>query len=150
MKNIKFNTETKEIVYCLDSDIQVYVDADAVENGNFEIMQVNDDEIDDSTKIMPDVLYDRYLDFINNRDQEELLKTTRIEMLRAQYRTSTNRLCEIAEAEIVDKLEDVNYEAVSGAAMANNPAETSVLTQTIMYCLFQLYRVDGDDAWDNI
>lgn len=74
----------------------------------------------------------------------------RIELLREKYRQSTQSLCQIAGVEIVNKLEDSDYENVAAAAAANDPIMTTLLTQTIMYCLFQLYRLDGDNAWDQI
>jgi hypothetical protein len=50
----------------------------------------------------------------------------------------------------ITKLEDVEHQAVVQLAMAENAAVTMLLTQTIMYALFQLYRLDGNDAWGRI
>lgn len=70
--------------------------------------------------------------------------------LREKYRVSTRSVCTLAEVEPVDKLTDVEYETVVTAALESNPVSASFLTQTISYCLFQLYRLDGSDAWDRI
>jgi hypothetical protein len=74
----------------------------------------------------------------------------RIEALREKYRQSTRTLCSLAEVEPKDKLEDVEYEQVASAASMKNPAEAFLLTQTIMYCFFQLKLEDGIDAWIRI
>ena len=70
--------------------------------------------------------------------------------LREKYRVSTRSVCTLAEVEPVDKLTDVEYEAVVQAALVTDPVSASFLTQTISYCLFQLYRLDGPNAWDRI
>ena len=74
----------------------------------------------------------------------------RVEALREKYRQTTRLLCQLAEVEIRDKLEDTEYETTVIAAMNNNPEHTTILTQTIMYCFFQLKLEDGIDAWIRI
>jgi hypothetical protein len=107
--------------------------------------------------------------------EEEIAKAARIEALRQEYRTATQSLLQLAgepttrevatevyldeedeepttilELVPITKLEDVEHQAVVQLAMAENPAVTMLLTQTIMYALFQLYRLDGNDAWGRI
>lgn len=86
------------------------------------------------------------------RDWEKIETPTdeRILLLREKYKQSTRSLCQLAGVESVDKLEDSDYENVATAAAGNEPIMTNLLTQTIMYCLFQLYRLDGNDAWERI
>jgi hypothetical protein len=107
--------------------------------------------------------------------EAEIAKAARIEALRQEYRTATQMLLQLAgepttrevatevyldeedeepttilELVPIVKLEDVEHQAVVQLAMAENPAVTMLLTQTIMYALFQLYRLDGNDAWGRI
>lgn len=70
--------------------------------------------------------------------------------MREKYRYSTRTLCTIAGQPAVDKLTDVAYEQVLFAAMTVDPVTSSMLAQTTMYCLMQLYRLDGNNAWDRI
>ncbi len=70
--------------------------------------------------------------------------------LREKYRYSTRTLCQIAGQTPVDKLTDVAYEQVLFQAMTVDPVTSSMLAQTTMYCLMQLYRLDGNSAWDRI
>jgi hypothetical protein len=70
--------------------------------------------------------------------------------LRDKYRQATHGICQLAGVPIVDKLEDSEYEQVALAAAQADFATANMLTQTIMYALFQLYRLDGDDAWERI
>jgi len=70
--------------------------------------------------------------------------------LREKYKTSTRQLCQIAGHVVSDKLEDTEYETVLNLAMAEDPVASSMLAQTTMYCLMQLYRLDGNSAWDRI
>ena len=70
--------------------------------------------------------------------------------LREEYRTSTRSVCMLAGVSPVDKLTDVEYKPVVMAALSADPVSASFLTQTISYCLFQLYRLDGNDAWNRI
>ena len=80
----------------------------------------------------------------------EIITDPRIIALREKYKQSTNSLCQLAGAPVVDKLEDEDYELIVMQATSINPITSALLTQTIMYCLFQLYRLDGDDAWEKI
>jgi hypothetical protein len=107
--------------------------------------------------------------------EAEIAKAARIEALRNEYRTATQSLLQLAgepttrevtswqyldeedeepvevtETVPITKLEDVEHQAVVQLAMAENPAVTMLLTQTIMYALFQLYRLDGNDAWSRM
>lgn len=70
--------------------------------------------------------------------------------LRDKYKASTRSICELAGHAVRDKLEDVEYEQVLISAMSNNPIQASMLSQTTMYCLMQLYRLDGSSAWERI
>lgn len=70
--------------------------------------------------------------------------------LREKYKDATRSLCALAGHAVSDKLEDVVYEQVMLEAMSLQPVQASLLSQTTMYCLFQLYRLDGSNAWDRI
>ena len=70
--------------------------------------------------------------------------------LRDKYKASTRSICELAGHAVRDKLEDVEYEQVLLSAMSNNPIQANMLSQTTMYCLMQLYRLDGSNAWERI
>ena len=70
--------------------------------------------------------------------------------LREKYKDATRSLCAIAGHAVCDKLEDSVYEQVLLDAMAVDPVTSSLLAQTTMYCLMQLYRLDGNNAWDRI
>jgi len=74
----------------------------------------------------------------------------RIELMRENYRTANRGICVLAGVEPVDKLEDVDMLPVRQAALAADPVQTGALVDVLTYCLFQLYRLDGDDAWDRI
>mgnify|MGYP000846282767 CR=1 FL=1 len=85
--------------------------------------------------------------------KEEYIPTEhdiRVEALREKYRQTTRLLCQLAGVDIVDKLEDVEYETTVIAAMTIDPGQAAMLTQTIMYCFFQLKLEDGIDAWIRI
>jgi NADH:ubiquinone oxidoreductase subunit E len=73
-----------------------------------------------------------------------------IENLRIKYRECTQQLCSLAGVEMKYKLEDIEYEQVTIKALGANPVLSMFLTQTIMYCFFQLKILDGDNAWDKI
>ena len=70
--------------------------------------------------------------------------------LREKYKASTRALCLLANHAVFDKLEDVEYEQVLLYAMSKDPIQASMLSQTTMYCLMQLYRLDGSNAWERI
>ncbi len=70
--------------------------------------------------------------------------------LREKYRASTRSICALAGQPIVDKLTDVAYEPTMILAMSVDPISAGLLSQTTMYCLMQLYRLDGNNAWDRI
>lgn len=70
--------------------------------------------------------------------------------LREKYKGATRSLCSIAGHAVCDKLEDTVYEQVLLDAMSVDPITSSLLSQTTMYCLMQLYRLDGNNAWDRI
>lgn len=74
----------------------------------------------------------------------------RIEQLRQAYRDSTMALCQLSGRDPVYKLEDVDFVAVRQAALVASLVDAVALCDTISYCLFQLYRLDGPDAWDRI
>ena len=74
----------------------------------------------------------------------------KIDQLRQAYRDSTMALCQLAGAAPVAKLEDVDFAAVRQAALVASLVDAVALCDTISYCLFQLYRLDGPDAWDRI
>ena len=74
----------------------------------------------------------------------------RIESMREMYRQSTQAICQIAGEPVVNRLEDVDFVNVRAKAMAVDFVSTSILCDNLMYCLSQLYRLDGDDAWDRI
>jgi len=74
----------------------------------------------------------------------------RIELMRQNYRTANRGICMLAGVEPVDKLEDVDMLPVRQAALAADPVQTGALVDVLTYCLFQLYRLDGDDAWERI
>lgn len=70
--------------------------------------------------------------------------------LREKYKSSTRTLCTLAGGPVYDRLSDVEYEKVLLSAMAVDPITSSLLSQTTLYCLMQLYRLDGPNAWENI
>ena len=70
--------------------------------------------------------------------------------LREKYKASTRALCLLANHAVCDKLEDVVYENVFMYAMSKDPIQASMLSHTTMYCLMQLYRLDGSNAWERI
>lgn len=70
--------------------------------------------------------------------------------LREKYKTATRTLCSLAGYAVSDKLEDVVYEQVMLEAITQDPIQSTLLAQTTMYCLMQLYRLDGNNAWDRI
>lgn len=70
--------------------------------------------------------------------------------LREKYKEATRSLCTIAGHAVSDKLEDTVYEHVLLDASMQDPVQSSLLAQTTMYCLMQLYRLDGNNAWDRI
>lgn len=74
----------------------------------------------------------------------------RIEQLRQAYRDSTMALCQLAGRDPVSKLEDVDFVSVRQAALVASLVDGVAACDTISYCLFQLYRLDGGDAWDRI
>lgn len=74
----------------------------------------------------------------------------RIEGMREKYKECTRQLCTLAETEIKNKLEDLEYEQVVVLALSKNPVMAMLITQTIMYCFFQLKLLDGTNAWDRI
>jgi len=80
----------------------------------------------------------------------ESAQSARIEGLRDMYRQSTRAICQIAGIAPVEKLPDVEFVDVRGKAMAANFPTTSVLCDNLTYSLFQLYRLDGGDAWERI
>jgi hypothetical protein len=59
-------------------------------------------------------------------------------------------LCQLAGVTEVDKLEDAEYANIVQQAMVTNSSQATLLTQTVMYTLFQLYRVDGNEGWERI
>ena len=81
---------------------------------------------------------------------DELERAARVEGLRDAYRQSTRGICALAGMEPVDKLEDMAFVDARGAAMQKDFVTTSVLCDNLTYALFQLYRLDGDDAWSRI
>jgi hypothetical protein len=81
---------------------------------------------------------------------EEVEHAARVEGLRDAYRQSTRAICSLAGMEPVDKLEDTAFIDARGAAMQADFVTTSVLCDNLTYALFQLYRLDGDDAWSKI
>lgn len=95
------------------------------------------------------VIYDDlYTDLLGNADAETL--SQRIESLRDTYRNSTAALCSLAGAPIATKIEDIDFPPIRSAANAANLALASELRENILYSLLQLYRLDGNDAWDRI
>lgn len=70
----------------------------------------------------------------------------RVLIFRNKYKEATNNLCKLAGISEKDKLDDIEYEEVVRKSLIANESLSTFLTQTIMYCLFQLYRLDGDDA----
>jgi hypothetical protein len=74
----------------------------------------------------------------------------RVVELRNAYKTATRALCTLAGVEVVDKLEDEEFATVRDAARLVDSEATSNCVETTMYALFQLYRYDGENAWDNI
>jgi hypothetical protein len=82
--------------------------------------------------------------------QAEAEAAGRIEALRDGYRQATRAICALAGIDPVDKLEDMAFVDARGAAMQTDFVTTSVLCDNLTYCLFQLYRLDGDDAWAKI
>jgi len=80
----------------------------------------------------------------------EIPDDERVLTLREEYRVSTRNICLLAGEEPVDKLEDAEYVPIIQVAMTVNPAVATLLSQTLMYTLFQLYRLDGGDAWERI
>jgi len=95
---------------------------------------------------------DRAADCIYIPSQAEHIDETqqRIEALRNEYRTATRLLCSLAGRAVCDKLEDDEYKDAFAIVIANHPSDAVVISQTMMYCLFQLYRLDGGDAWVKI
>jgi len=71
----------------------------------------------------------------------------RVSDLRTKYISATHSLCQLAGVEVQDKLEDTVYETVVIKAMSTDAGTAMMLTQTIMYCFFQLKLEDGIDAW---
>jgi hypothetical protein len=71
-----------------------------------------------------------------------------VEQIKGWFRPEM--LCQLAGVTEVDKLEDAEYANVVQQAMVTNIALAAILTQTVMYTLFQLYRVDGNEAWERI
>lgn len=70
--------------------------------------------------------------------------------LRIKYKETTRALCALAGYAVCDKLEDTVYEQVMLEAVTHDPIQATLLAQTTMYCLMQLYRLDGDNAWERI
>ena len=76
--------------------------------------------------------------------------TARIEALRQAYRDATHAFCQLAGRTVVDKLEDVDYQACAVAAYTANPVAAGMIADTLLYCLTSLRAYDGADAWDRI
>jgi hypothetical protein len=74
----------------------------------------------------------------------------RIIGLRAAYRQATQGLCQLAGHAPADKLEDAEFATIRAAAFAADLATAVACCDTLVYCLFQLYRLDGADAWERI
>jgi hypothetical protein len=74
----------------------------------------------------------------------------RILELRAAYRQATQGLCQLAGHAPSDKLEDSEFVDIRAAAFATDLATAVACCDTLVYCLFQLYRLDGPDAWERI
>ena len=74
----------------------------------------------------------------------------RILELRAAYRQATQGLCQLAGHAPADKLEDAEFVTIRSAAFATDLATAVACCDTLVYCLFQLYRLDGQDAWERI
>lgn len=99
------------------------------------------------------------LKFLTNKDVEMVLPppqppppppSQEILDLREKYKASTRSLCTLAGQPVYDRLSDVDYEQVLLSAMVIDPVTSSLLSQTTLYCLMQLYRLDGPNAWENI
>jgi hypothetical protein len=71
-----------------------------------------------------------------------------VEQIRRWFRPEM--LCQLAGVTEVDKLEDAEYANIVQQAMVTNSSQATLLTQTVMYTLFQLYRVDGNEGWERI
>ena len=82
--------------------------------------------------------------------QEELELQVRIEAMREAYRQATQGMCLLAGVTPVNKLEDTEYNAVASKAYATDVVTASQASDTLLYTLNQLYRLDGDDAWSKI
>jgi hypothetical protein len=89
-----------------------------------------------------------YIEILGVGEAGEL--ASRIEAFRNAYRQSTQAICQLAGFPIVTKMEDTEFLAVRAAADAANLILSGQLRETIFYTLMQLYRLDGDDAWDRI
>ena len=79
----------------------------------------------------------------------------RIVALRNAYVEATRQLCQLAQAAdpavtVADKLEDYEYAAIRALAYSVNVAGAAMCTDTLLYCLFALKGLDGQDAWERI
>lgn len=89
------------------------------------------------------------------RDKAAAELRARVETLRAAYRASTNRFCQVAGITVVDKFEDeaAIQTAIEAANAAGNMAQSLALTQLALAlnnAIGELRRKDGDDAWERI
>jgi len=102
-------------------------------------------------EIIPDAVYGSRIKIVWE-EQPEVVPVTRQRVLdlRAKYVSTTHSLCQLAGVEVKDKLEDTEYETTVIKAMSTDAGTAMMLTQTIMYCFFQLKMEDGGDAWDRI
>ena len=73
-----------------------------------------------------------------------------INKYRILYKKNIEKLCELANVLIVDKLNDEEFDLIRKKAYENNSIETSIVTDNINYYLFQLQLLDSKDAWERI
>jgi hypothetical protein len=85
--------------------------------------------------------------------EEAAIRNARLDALRVAYRNTTNLFCEMAEINVVDKIEDpsVIINAVQGST-GDKHLTLFELSMQIKFLMDELRRPcnDGDDAWERI